>query len=79
MLRKSAYRIFSVEKLEQKYQDLMTFVDKNDIKLFTEGVKQHMETEAYRQNRNCDVNELDKYLDKALNEESYRYKFNDNS
>ena len=55
----------------------MTFVDKNDIKLFTEGVKQHMETEAYRQNRNCDVNELDKYLDKALNEESYRYKFND--
>ena len=77
MLRKSAYRIFSVEKLEQKYQDLMTFVDKNDIKLFTEGVKQHMETEAYRQNRNCDVNELDKYLDKALNEESYRYKFND--
>ena len=77
MLRKSAYRLFSVEKLEQKYQDLMTFVDKNDIKLFVEGVRQHMESEAYRQNRNCDVNELDKYLDKALNEESYRYKFND--
>ena len=77
MLRKSAYRLFSVEKLEQKYQDLMTFVDKNDIKLFVEGVKQHMDTEAYRQNRNCDVNELDKYYERALNEESYKYKFND--
>ena len=77
MLRKSAYRLFSVEKLEQKYQDLMTFVDKNDIKLFVEGVKQHMETEAYRQNRNCDVNELDKYYERALNEDSYKYKFND--
>ena len=77
MLRKSAYRLFSVEKLEQKYQDLMTFADKNDIKVFVEGVKQHMETEAYRQNRNCDVNELDKYFDRVLNEDSYKYKFND--
>ena len=77
MLRKSAYRLFSVEKLEQKYQDLMTFVDKNDIKLFTEGVKQHMESEVFRQNRNCDVNELDKYYERALNEDSYKYKFND--
>ena len=77
MLRKSAYRLFSVEKIEQRYQDLMTFVDKNDIKLFVEGVKQHMETELYRQNRNCDVNELDKYYDRALNEDSYKYKFND--
>ena len=77
MLRKSAYRLFSVEKIEQRYQDLMTFIDKNDIKLFVEGVKQHMETELYRQNRNCDVNELDKYYDRALNEDSYKYKFND--
>jgi hypothetical protein len=77
MLRKSAYRLFSVEKLEQQYQDLMTFVDKNDIKLFVEGVKQHMETEAYRQNRNCDVNEIDKYYERVLNEDSYKYKFND--
>ena len=77
MLRKSAYRLFSVEKLEQHYQDLMTFVDKNDIKLFVEGVKQHMETELYRQNRNCDVNEIDKYYERVLNEDSYKYKFND--
>ena len=77
MLRKSAYRLFSVEKLEQKYQDLMTFVDKNDIKIFVEGVKQHMETELYRQNRNCDVNEIDKYYERVLNEDSYKYKFND--
>ena len=77
MLRKSAYRLFSVEKLEQHYQDLMTFVDKNDIKIFVEGVKQHMETELYRQNRNCDVNEIDKYYERVLNEDSYKYKFND--
>ena len=77
MLRKSAYRLFSVEKLEQQYQDLMTFVDKNDIKIFVEGVKQHMETELYRQNRNCDVNEIDKYYERVLNEDSYKYKFND--
>ena len=77
MLRKSAYRLFSVERLERKYQDLMTFTDKNDIKLFVDGVHQYMESEAYKQNRNCDVNELDKYMERALNEESYRYKFND--
>ena len=77
MLRKSAYRLFSVEKLEQKYQDLMTFTDKNDIKLFTEGVHQFIESEAYKQNKNCDVNELDKYMERALTDESYKYTFND--
>ena len=77
MLRKSAYRLFSVEKLEQKYQDLMTFTDKNDIKLYVEGVHQFLESEVYKQNRNCDVNELDKYMERALNDESYKYKFND--
>ena len=77
MLRKAAYRIFSVEKLEQKYQDLMTFTDKNDVKLFVEGVHSFLESEAYKQNRNCDVHELDKYMERALNDESYKYKFND--
>ena len=60
MLRKSAYRLFSVEKLEQKYQDLMTFVDKNDIKLYTEGVKQYMETEAFRQSINSMIKSMKK-------------------
>ena len=77
MLRKSAYRLFSVEKLEAKYQDLMTFTDKNDIKMFVEGVRQFMESEAFKQNKNCDVNELDKYMERALSDESYRYTFND--
>ena len=77
MLRKAAYRIFSVEKLEQKYQDLMTFTDKNDVKLFVEGVHSFLESEAYKQNRNCDVHELDKFMERALNDESYKYKFND--
>ena len=77
MLRKSAYRLFSVEKLEQKYQDLMTFADKNDIKQFIEGVRQYMENEVYKQNKNCDINELDKYYERFLNDESYKYKFND--
>jgi hypothetical protein len=77
MLRKAAYRIFSVEKLEQKYQDLMTFTDKNDIKLYVEGVHSFLESEAYKQNRNCDVHELDKFMERALNDESYKYKFND--
>ena len=77
MLRKSAYRLFSVEKLEAKYQDLMTFTDKNDIKLFVEGVGQYMESEVYKQNKNCDVNELDKYMERALTDESYKYTFND--
>ena len=77
MLRKAAYRIFSVEKLEQKYQDLMTFTDKNDIKQFVEGVHSFLESEAYKQNKNCDVHELDKFMERALNDESYKYKFND--
>ena len=77
MLRKAAYRLFSVEKLEEKYQDLMTFTDKHDIKLFVEGVHQFMESEVYKQNKNCDVNDLDRYMERALNDESYRYKFND--
>ena len=77
MLRKSAYRLFSVEKLEQKYQDLMTFTDKNDIKQFIDGVRQYMESEVYKQNKNCDINELDKYFERFLSDDSYRYKFND--
>ena len=77
MLRKAAYRLFSIEKLEQKYQDLMTFTDKNDIKLFVDGVHHFLESEAYKQNKNCDVNELDKYMERNLNDESYKFKFND--
>ena len=42
-----------------------------------EGVHQFMESEVYKQNKNCDVNELDKYMERALSDESYRYAFND--
>ena len=77
MLRKSAYRIFSVERNEQKYQDLLTFQDKKDMKNYLNGVKQFMENENYKQQRDCNIKELDKYMGMSLSEEYYKYKFND--
>ena len=71
MLRKSAYRIFSVERNEQKYQDLLTFQDKKDMKNYLNGVKQFMENENYKQQRDCNIKELDKYMGLSLSEEYY--------
>ena len=77
MLRKSAYRIFSVERNEQKYQDLLTFQDPKDMDKYLKGVKQYMISENYKQQKDCDINELDKYLGSFLEEAFYKYKFND--
>lgn len=77
MLRKSAYRLFSVEKNEALYQDLLTFQDKKDVKQFVDGVNQFFKGETYKQQRDCDIKEIDTYMKPFFNEEFYKYKFSD--
>ena len=47
MLRKSGYRLFSLEMMEAKNEDLTLFEDKNDMKKFVENIHKFMESEEY--------------------------------
>ena len=47
------------------------------MKNYLNGVKQFMENENYKQQRDCNIKELDKYMGMSLSEEYYKYKFND--
>ena len=75
MLRKSAYRLFSVEKNESMFKDLRIFQDKPEFKTYYNGVCDYLETETYKQKRDCDINELDKYMGKTQSQGFYEYKF----
>ena len=77
MLRKSGYRLFSVERNELNYEDLIVFQDKKQAKLFVEGVGTFMKNEAYKQQKDCNVDELENFMGNALKREYYEYKFND--
>ena len=77
MLRKSGYRLFSVERNELNYEDLIVFQDKKQAKLFVEGVGTFMKNEAYKQQKDCNVDELENFMGNSLKREFYEYKFND--
>ena len=76
-LRKSGYRLFSVERNELNYEDLIVFQNKKKAKNFVDGVTTFIKNEAYKQQKDCNIDELENYLGNALKQEYYEYKFND--
>lgn len=77
MLRKSGYRLFSLEMMEAKNEDLTLFEDKNDMKKFVENIHKFMESKEYKMKRDCDINKVEEMLGSSLERNYYEYRFED--
>ena len=77
MLRKSGYRLFSLEMMEAKNEDLTLFEDKKDMKKFLENIHKFMESEEYKMKRDCDINKVEEMLGNSLERNDYEYRFED--
>ena len=73
MLRKSGYRLFSLEKFEQHYRDLTIFQDKENLKEFTDSIKDFFKWEKFKTSKECDNTLLDEFLQKNTNPTFYLY------
>ena len=77
MLRKSGYRLFSLEMIEAKNEDLTMFEDKKDMKKFLENIHKFMESEEYKMKRDCDISKVEEMLGSSLERNYYEYRFED--
>ena len=76
LLRKAGFRLFSLEKLEGNYQDLVMFQDKKQYKEFVTGIDTFMKKEAYKQKRDFDISQIEQVMGDSLKQEYYEYKWN---
>ena len=76
MLRKSGYRLFSLEKLEQNNVDLTMFKDKKDFKLFNESISDFFKWEKWKQSKDVQAETLNEFFKKPTNQRYYEYTFN---
>ena len=77
MLRKSGYRLFSLEKFEEHYRDLTIFQDKENLKEFTDSIKDFFKWEKFKTSKECDNTLLDEFLQKNTNPTFYLYNWSD--
>ena len=77
MLRKSGYRLFSLERLEKHYRDLTIFKNKEDLAEFTEAIKEFFKWEKFKTSKECDNALLDEFLAKNTNPTYYLYNWHD--
>lgn len=75
MLRKSAYRLFSMEMIECKNEDLTVFEDKKDMKKFLQNIRTYMESEEYKMKRDSDINKIEDVFGNGLTRKYYEYTF----
>jgi len=77
MLRKSGYRLFSLERFEKHYKDLTIFQNKEDLTEFTEAIKDFFKWEKFKTSKECDNTLLDEFLAKNTNPTYYLYNWHD--
>ena len=77
MLRKSAYRLLSLERAEGNNEDLTVFESDKGMKQFVTGVHNFNESEEYKLKRDCDLTKLDDVLGLSMTRDYYEYRFND--
>lgn len=75
MLRKSAYRLFSMEMIECRNEDLTVFEDKKDMKKFLQNIRTYMESEEYKMKRDSDINKIEDVFGNGLTRKYYEYTF----
>ena len=76
MLRKSGYRLFSLEKLEENNTDLTMFKDKKDFKIFNDSIVDFFKWEKWKQSKDVKAETLDEFFKKPTNQRYYEYTFN---
>lgn len=80
MLRKSAYRLFSLEKAEENNVDLTMFKDKKSLVLFMNNIKDMFKWDEFKIKRdNGEKGEemLKEFLDKNTSQDALKYTFRD--
>ena len=76
-LRKSAYRLVSLEKMEKNFEDFTIFNDKNSMKEFVDKIGVFFQQEEFKSKRDADVTKLDDILGPTLDRSFYEYNYND--
>ena len=76
-LRKSGYRLFSLEREEQFYRDLTLFKDKTDLNQFLISSTDFFKWEKFKQSKETDPEQLNEFMDKEINPNYYLYSFTD--
>ncbi len=75
LLRKSAYRLFSIEQQESGNVDLNIFKDKNSLKQLTDSIKEGLKWDEFILKRDVNVDLLNQFLDKDINPNLLEYHF----
>ena len=74
-LRKSGYRLFSLEREEQFYRDLTLFKDKNDLNQFLISSTDFFKWEKFKQGKETDQEQLKEFMEKETDPNYYLYSF----
>ena len=74
-LRKSGYRLFSLEREEEFYRDLTLFKDKTDLTEFLLRTTDFFKWQKFRQTKETDPEQLNEFMDKETDPNYYLYSF----
>ena len=75
-LRKSGYRLFSLEREEQFYRDLTLFKDKTDLNQFLLSTTDFFKWEKFKQSRETEIEQLNEFMEKETDPNYFLYSFN---
>ena len=74
-LRKSGYRLFSLEQFEKNNRHLTMFNDKKDLSIFIESSKDFFKWEKYKQSKDAEGDRLKEFISKDTSRDRLRYTF----
>ena len=74
-LRKSGYRLFSLEQYEKKNIHLTIFNDKKDLSLFIETSRNFFKWEKYKQSRDSEGEKLNEFINQNTSRDRLQYHF----
>ena len=74
-LRKSGYRLFSLEREEEFYRDLTLFKDKTDLNQFLISSTDFFKWEKFKQTRDTDPEQLEEFMQKETDPNYFLYTF----
>ena len=74
-LRKSGYRLFSLEREEEFYRDLTLFKDKTDLTEFLFRTTDFFKWQKFRQTKETDPEQLNEFMEKETDPNYYLYSF----
>ena len=74
-LRKSGYRLFSLEQYEKNNRHLTMFNDKNDLKIFLESSKEFFKWEKYKQSKEPEGDRLKEFINQSCSRDRLHYTF----